>query len=489
MGGGNRPGRRGEDRPTTHVSTRRLERDVSTRDGKSPLASRALLAAGLPVLLTCVLCVAWSATNRIRLFGDEPHYVIIGASIARDGDLELRNNYSLEARYPRDVGIVDPPHVWKLGHHWYSTHGPALGALIAPGLAVGGALGARLTTCLLAALLPVSIFVWLKGLLGPRDAVWLTLAATLSVPYVFGAVHLYPDPVAAAVSAPLLVLLGRGDGRPERPMVWAVFWLACGALPLLMVKFLAPALLLAGFALARAAALPPGDRAAVLRTAPLLLVGPSMLAAYHRAAFGTVLGPRGPGELSPPASQFWMVLLGLHLDQAQGVFVQQPLLLAGVAALGVVSVRRPLVAAAWTVLYASLIVPSALQVIPYGGASPSGRFAWPAGWLWLVPLGLVLSWYRDRLARTLPAVLLAVFAYGTALALRWLPHPMSITNEFTPDLALRNSLFPVAMRPYLPSFYATEFLAHTPNLVAIVAVSGLVVGGVILGFRLERRRP
>jgi hypothetical protein len=443
---------------------------------------------GLPVVVTCVLCVAWSVSNRIPLFGDEPHYVTIGESLARDGDLELRNNYMLEARFPRYVGEVTP-HVVSRGHRWYSIHGPALGALIAPGLVVAGTLGARLSTCLLAALLPLSLFGWLKGLLGPRDAVWITLAATLSIPYVFGAVHLYPDPVAAALSAPLLVLLGRAEDRPAGPWAWAAFFLACGALPLLMVKFLAPASLLAGFALARAATRRPNERAAILRAAPLFLAGLSVLAAYHLQAFGTLAGPRGPGELSPSPAQFWMVFLGLHLDQAQGIFLQQPLLIAGLPALGILSVRRPLLAAGWVMLYLSLIVPNALQVIPYGGASPSGRFAWPAAWLWLVPLGLALSWYSDRQARgVLAAALLAVAGYQAACALGWVTYPMGITNAFTPDLTLRNSLFPVAMRGWLPSFYAPGFLAHTPNLVAIVTALVLLASGPVLGLRLEGRR-
>ena len=461
--------------------------DVNAPSIPSARDSRLLLAVGLPVVITSVLCVAWSLSGRIPLFGDEPHYVIIGESLARDGDLELRNNYTLEARFPRYVGEVDP-HVVSRGHRWYSIHGPALGALIAPGLVMAGTVGARLSTCLLAALLPLSLFGWLKTLLCPRDAVWIALAATLSIPYVFGAAHLYPDPVAAALSAPLLVLLGRAEDRPARPSAWAAFFLACGGLPLLMVKFLAPASLLAGFALARAATRSPRERATILCAAPLFLVGLSALAAYHLAAFGTLAGPRGPGELSPAPAQFWMVFLGLHFDQAQGMFLQQPLLIAGLPALGVVAARRPRLAAAWCLLYASLIVPNALQVIPYGGASPSGRFGWPAAWLWLVPVGLALSWHRRQLGQALRATLVCVAAYEAALAVRWLPHPMTVTNEFTPQLALRNSLFPVGIRAWLPSFYGTDWWWHPPNLVAMVTALVLLAGGPVLGFRLGERR-
>lgn len=450
---------------------------------------RSAFAVGMPVVLTCALTAAWMQGGRLRLFGDEPHYVIIAESLTRDGDVEIRNNHALEERRPQHVGEV-APHAYVAGHRWYPLHGPGLAVIIAPGLVAGGVLGARLTTCAVAALLPACLFPWLSRLLGRRDALWLTLSATLSIPYVFGAVHIYPDAAAAALGAPLLFMLGSpGDGRHQR-LRWSMFWLTAGLLPLLMVKFLAPALLLALCALGSAASRrsDAGERRAIVLTAPWFLAGLLTLAAYHQATFGNIVGPRRMDELSAGAAQAWMVLLGLHVDQAQGVFLQQPLFLAGVPALGIMAMRRPGLTAAWLVLYASLIMPNVLQIIAYGGASPSGRFAWPAAWLWLVPLGLVLSWHRGRLARGIRPAVLAVFVYEAALALRWLPNPMAITNEFTPDPALRNSLFPVAMRGWLPSFYAPQFLAHTPNIVAIVAVLVLLAGGLALGFRLERRR-
>ena len=448
---------------------------------------RPVVAVGIPPLLTCLLAAFWVQSGRIRLFGDEPHYVIIAESVVRDGDVELRNNHALEERFPTHVGEV-APHAFAVGHRWYPLHGPGLGVLIAPGLSVGGVLGARLTTCALAALLPLTMFLWLDGLLGRREATWLTLAATLSIPYVFGAVHLYPDPVAAAMAAPLLLLLAHPADGQRRYMAWAAFWLVTGLLPLLMIKFLAPSILLAMFALAG----PPPylqrlpGRHDALRTAPLFLVGPLILAAYHIVVFGDVLGPRGMGELSAGMNQAVMVLLGLHLDQAQGIFLQQPLLLAGVPALGVMAVRRPGLAAAWCALYASLLVPNVLQIIPFGGASPSGRFAWPAAWLWLVPLAVTFSWHRGQLERFFRPVLLVVCAYQAVLALRWLPSPMTITNEFTPELALRNSLFPVGMRAWLPSFYSADFLSFPPNVVAIVALLLLLASGPVLGLWLAR---
>ena len=466
------------------------ELHASTEPGSASRlrTSGAIVAAGVPLLVTSLLAAVWVPSGRVRLFGDEPHYVIIAESVARDGDFELRNNYALEERRPRHVGGV-APHALAIGHRWVPLHGPGLGVLIVPGLAAAGVLGTRLTTCAVAALLPWALFVWLRGLLGRRDALWLTLAAVLSVPYVFGAVHLYPDPVAAALAAPLLLLLAVPAGSPRRPAAWAAFWLVCGLLPLLMVKFLAPSLLLGLFALVCAwtGRTVSEERSAVLRAAPLFVVGPVVLAAYHYATAGNVLGPRDLNELTAGLNQAGMALIGLHLDQAQGIFLQQPLFLAGVPALGVMAVRRPGLTVAWTVLYASLLGPNIIQINVYGGASPSGRFAWPAAWLWMVPIGLALSWHRERLAGALRPVLVGVCAYQAALALRWLPSPMALTNEFTPDLARRSSLFPVEMRAWLPSFYVPDFLSHRPNVVAIALVLVLLACGPLLGLWLARK--
>src|SRR5262249_46828804 len=84
----------------------------------------------------------------------------------------------------------------------------------------------------------------------------------------------------------------------------------------------------------------------------LAACGVLSLAAFHVWAFETPLGARGASELTSSPSRFAMVVLGLHLDQSQGMFVQNPLLLAGVAALPLFARVRPRTALVWTMLYA-----------------------------------------------------------------------------------------------------------------------------------------
>jgi hypothetical protein len=86
-----------------------------------------------------------------------------------------------------------------------------------------------------------------------------------------------------------------------------------------------------------------------------VLIGPVTLAAFHYWGFCNVLGGRGRSELTTSPARALLFFLGLHLDQGQGLFVQNPLFLAGIPALVIWARRRPALACLWTMLYLSLI--------------------------------------------------------------------------------------------------------------------------------------
>ena len=74
----------------THVSPARS--DPRTHRGR----------VGVLCLLSTVACAAlavwWTSSERIgRLQGDEPHYLIMSASVLRDADFDLRNSYAFDA--------------------------------------------------------------------------------------------------------------------------------------------------------------------------------------------------------------------------------------------------------------------------------------------------------------------------------------------------------------------------------------------------------
>jgi hypothetical protein len=184
------------------------------------------------------------------------------------------------------------------------------------------------------------------------------------------------------------------------------------------------------------------------------------LAAYHLWAFRTPVGARGATELTTSSSRALEMLLGLHLDQGQGMFFQQPLLLGGVAALLPFARLRPRAALFWLALYASLVVPNSLEIARFGGGGPAGRFGWSAEWLWIVPLGFVIAEYRDAFTRYVAPAAVACVVYQAALAVRWLANPHVLFPDLDERISVRNSLFPIPMRSWLPSFSFRDFSSY-----------------------------
>lgn len=443
------------------------------------------LVAAVPVALAAALCLWLMQGRMLPLGGDEPHYLVMADSLVRDRDLQLRNNYEEDFRTKRIYGPVQP-HAFQYDRGWFPYHTPGMSALVAVPFALGGALGARLGLVLFAGLLPLALYVWLSGRLPRGTAAWLTLGATVSLPLVWGAVAIYPDlPGGVLALVASLWLVSRGERTVTRPtpgywVAWAAFWLVSGFLPWLNIKFIVTTAALAAGGLWLARRDGPAGRRTALLAGPLVLVGPILLALFHVWAFGSLLGGRGSSEVTDAPLRALMIFLGLHLDQANGMFLQQPLFLAGVPALAILARRDWRLALVLAGLYASLILPNAFQMARFGGGGPSGRFGWSAAWLWMIPIGLAVADRRDRLERFVRPMVLLALAYQVALALRWVPDPGVLMPELDERIWARNSLFPPDLRYVVPSFYFWDFrsyLSYTPNVLAAIGVVLLACSG------------
>jgi len=428
--------------------------------------------------------------------GDEPHYLIMADSIVSDFDLDLHNNYLSDFDSHRIIGLTIP-HVYNVRRGWMPGHEPGLSMLIALPFRLGGITGARVALCLFAGLLPWSLFGWFRrrleqssvdGRQATATAAWLTLGLTICFPVCFGAEQIYPDLTGGVVATALFLhVIAALDGI-ERPLwTWALFWLAAGLFPWLHAKFALPAVLLA---LAGAAALrrqvhgtsglPAVRDTRLLATALLFIVGPSLLMAFNTWASGSPLGFRHVTELTTSFGRGAEIFLGLHLDQSQGMFLQQPLLLGGVVAFPAFAARGRGLALLWAVVYLSLIVPNALELTRYGGDGPDGRFACSAAWLWAIPIGFVVGEHHARLAPWVRRGAIAGWIYQGALAVRWLKTPDAVFPVLDERLSMRDSLFPVAMRRWLPSYYFWDFSSfwtYAPNVAAAAIVIALVIAG------------
>jgi len=451
-----------------------------------------IAVACAPVALTVI--VFFASTRALPLSGDEPHYLIMADSIASDFDLDLHNNYLSDFDTHRIFGLTIP-HVYNVERGWMPGHEPGLSLLIALPFKIGGVRGARLALCAFAGLLPWSLFAWLRERLeqssgGSRratsTAAWLTLGLTISLPICFGAEQIYGDLVAGTI-ATVLFLHVLSALESDRPIwTWALFWIAVGLFPWLHAKFTITAVILACAgvgALGRQIRRAPGVLdVRTLATAPLAVVGPALLLMFNTWASGSPLGFRHASELTTSFARGAEIFLGLHFDQSQGMFLQQPLLLAGVAALPIFAWRHRGLALLWGLVYLSLVVPNALVLTRYGGDGPDGRFAWSAAWLWAVPIGFVVAEHHERLAAWVRRAAIAGWVYQAVVAARWLRTPDALFPTIDAGLDGRDSLFPAAMHGWLPSYYFWDFSSYWtygPNVVAMLIAIALLVAGAL----------
>jgi len=434
-----------------------------------------LAITAIPVVI--VLGLFLGRTRTMALNGDEPHYVIIADSVARDRDLDLKNNYLRDFETRRIYGVI-PPHVYNVRRGWMPYHMPGLGILLAIPFAIGGVAGARLALIALAGLLPWTLVTWLDRDGSDGPAGWLSIGLTISLPFLFGVIEIYPDLPAGVIATALAIWLLRRATDYAPGIAWAAFWLAVGALPWLHVKYLGATITFVGGGLVIAWRIGRrrGDWRPVWMSL-LVLCGVATLAAFQMCAFDRPLGVRGFRALTTSPSRAAEILLGLHLDQSQGMFVQHPLLLAGVAALPVFARLRLRFAVLWAALYASLILPNALERARYGGDGPVGRFGWTAAWLWSIPLGVAAAHDWSEVGRYLRPVVVGAVTYQVLLAVRWLRTPAVLFPHLDEP---RDSLFPDALRPWLPSFYFWDFSSYwrfVPNLAAFGVIILLLVLG------------
>ncbi len=454
-----------------------------------PRARRRALAIALSAMALAGGATAWwTATNRAPITGDEPHYLIIAASLLRDGDLDVRNNYEHDARTAEIYGPIRM-HAWRAGDGWRSFHAPGLGLLLAIPFGVGGVIGARVALAVLvAAALAWTVRVWARGRLPADGAALAAAGLLLSAPVVAGGGYLYPDLLGGVLLAGLTVRLTAAP--PGSAREWIGLLAGVGLLCALHPKNVAAAGILVLFALWRsrreraAGRTRPGAaarrRARFAAGAVVLAAGGAALAAaWLLADFSDVFVRRLRTELGAPPAKALRVFLGLHIDQAQGMFFQQPLLLPGLAGLGWMIRRRHPFTFPWLAIYLSLLATTALHgYTEYGGAGPAGRFGWSAMWLWLVPLGFWIDAERASVVPWLRRAVWCALGYQVALAARWLPDPSVFHPRIDELVWSRNSLFPVPVRYSLPHFYHAS-LEYLPNVVWTLALLLLVAGGVV----------
>jgi hypothetical protein len=142
------------------------------------------------------------AARRSHTEGDEPHYLLATHSLVADGDLDLANNYKRKDYLPFFPADLVHRHVLvNERNEDVPVHDVGISALLVPGYAVGGKLGAMFELNVIAALLALGIYE-LARRLGASQAssarAWSLFA--LTSPLLVYSSQIYPEVVGAALA-------------------------------------------------------------------------------------------------------------------------------------------------------------------------------------------------------------------------------------------------------------------------------------------------
>jgi hypothetical protein len=338
------------------------------------LSGRALFAGAALVYVAAGL---WYA-SRLRVSGDEPHYLLMAQSLWREGDLDLRDNFEREDWREYTPGPVAP--------HWaaprrdgrpFPAHGPGLPLLLAPVYALGGRLLCVAAIALGAAGLTALVRTLALRVTGDETRALFAWAAAAGPPVAFYALHIYTEvPSALALAGSLELLLRAQEPGPvrRRMLQAAASALLASALPWLHVKMAMAAAGIGLFALRRLRGRP---RVVFAGVAALMAEG---YAAFFYSVWGwasplAMYGGTAPGGAPRPL----LALAGLLLDRSFGLLPYAPVFvmsLAGAPAL-VQAARRQPAGAALIVTGATVLAPILAWRMWWGGQCPPARFLVP----------------------------------------------------------------------------------------------------------------
>ena len=292
--------------------------------------------------------VSARATYGARTTADEPQYLLSAISLTEDGDLDISDELAAQ-RWRSFHEAVLPEQTRPLaGGRRISPHDPLLPVLLAPGVALAGWVGAKVTLVALAAV-TAALLVWsaVRRLhVAPRVAAMTVSVLGASVPLAPYGSQIYPElPAALAVTGALAVLLA-----PVRRVGVAVIFAVCCALPWLGIKYAPVAALLALVTTVRLLRDRRVGQAGAL-VAALIAAGAIYLAVHQAVWTGWTVyasadhfvdsGEFGVVGTSP---NYWgrsVRLAGLLTERSFGIAAWQPAWLLTIPALGALARLRP----------------------------------------------------------------------------------------------------------------------------------------------------
>jgi hypothetical protein len=384
------------------------------------------LCAVFVTLSTAALALIRHAGGNIG--GDEPYYLVEAVSIGHFHTLNLNPGFNYAVIHhtifpwnatpgPRLAATLGQGHPYLKDGLYLPGHAIGLSALLAVPMYLGTGATVFVLIVLLAALATgLAYLVAQVARIGAPLAIALIGLLFLSPAYVLATTQVYPDLISGLIIAILVMLIAlieiRGRCTTPQLVVGTAFF---SFLPWLDAKnILYQLLLLGAFVIVYFRTRLPARQFGWLTIPPLLSV--VALVALNLWGFGRPFGASQP--ISLLSVDTVTRAIALLVDRRQGMFVQVPAVLIGVAGLWVVRRRMPLAALTAVAAVLATTYGNATQQISFGGGSFIGRFDWPSLPILLAFGGL----YLLELWKARPRALLVMASCLAALwIVQWFP--------------------------------------------------------------------
>jgi len=407
------------------------------------------------------------ATMRRQLTGDEPHHLVMAASLAWDRDLDLKNNYADKTGLPfdpRDPRWVPDHHVIEdTGGRWRPKHEPGFPLLLAPWLRLAGLGGVLGFLALIYAGLGVLLHeVGVALGLQPRALSTLALLFLSVAPIPYYSLQLFPETTAALVVTTFALGVVKGPLSSR-----TAFFLGCivGFLPWLRLRFV-PIVLAAVIA---AAIFWP-------RKSFVAFFAPAVLSAlteggYFFYFFHRFLPPPSTHQGFGPLFEAVKGMLGLFLDAQVGLLILSPVfLLSFVFFKDAFPSRSVLGVFSFLSVGGTVVLCGSYRDFPAGWCPQPARYLTALLPLLLVPVAVGLCRLkgpRRTMARVLwggsavlpVAYVVAPGATYTGLAYHWLEQKTGVqVTRFLPSLVRKELFFGTFPERLAPLLYVVPLV-------------------------------
>lgn len=415
------------------------------------------------------------------LSGDEPHYYTISASIFKDGDFELRNNYSaMDYKYVNPTVIMPHCHEGRNGG-WFSFHLPGISLIVAPLFPLTKIIPPPWNVFLLRVFLSISGILFSFQILRflrregfeRKSYIPIYFVSLLLPPFLFHSFHLYTETLCAFVGIFIINEIIEGKIKGIRGVIDGVIF---GFVLFLNQKYYPILALIFLFYLYSIFKRKNSLKGLPTFTIPIILIF-SLLIFYVWSSFG-VLSPfsirREVSTLSGISAffrgfaplYFFESFLDYFLDQRDGLLPYAPFLLFsffGILEMGKKHRKLLFILSSISLPYVILYAWNLTR----GGYSPFSRPLMAISWIFPISLAYFLKENKENLLKTFFTLSFSLtlflefflFKYPQFL---YQPTTKGITQR-AGDLFLYLSNLYLNLPSFLPSFIKIPNTGYLPN--------------------------